>query len=133
MTRIKLSKTFLLIAFLVACTLGFGVFYVLPSWVEHKIQQAAGNSQVALSYDKMEVSIIRRQVSCFGMEVQGDLQTASGTLAFQHQSKALHVRQIRWLKLLRSTFHVSEVHWEAPQINLERDTSGKVRADTASG
>jgi hypothetical protein len=81
----------------------------------------------------MEVSIIRRQVSCFGMEVQGDLQTASGTLAFQHQSKALHVRQIRWLKLLRSTFHVSEVHWEAPQINLERDTSGKVRADTASG
>jgi hypothetical protein len=133
MTRIKLSKTFLLIAFLVACTLGVGVFYVLPSWVEHKIQQAAGNSQVALSYDKMEVSIIRRQVSCLGMEVKGDLQTASGRWAFQHQAKALHVRQIRWLKLLRSTFHVSEVQWEAPQINLERDTSGKVRADTASG
>lgn len=133
MTRIKLSKTFLLIPFLVVCTLGIVVFYVLPSWVEHKIQQAAGNSPVTLSYDNMEVSIIRRQVSCFGMEVKGDLQTASGTLAFQHHAKALHVRKIRWLKLLRSTFHVAEVQWETPQIIVERDTSGKTRADSASG
>jgi hypothetical protein len=133
MTGIKLSKTFLGIAFLLAFTLGVVVFFVLPSWVEHKIQQAAGNSPVSLSYEKMEVSIIRRQVSCFGMEVKGDLQAASGRWAFQHHAKALHLRQIRWLKLLRSTFHVSEVQWEAPQVFLERDTAGKAKTDTASG